>query len=45
VKIEYPKKLIAALPVASNESNALSNSLFIYRYLRNRLPIAIECCY
>src|SRR6266853_3004938 len=38
-EIEYPKKLTAALPVASNESNALSNSLLIYRYLRNRLLV------
>jgi hypothetical protein len=33
------------LPVASNESNALSNSLLIYRYLRNRLLVAMECCH
>jgi hypothetical protein len=42
-EIKYPKKLIAALPVASNESNALSNSLLIYRYLQNRLLVAMEC--
>src|SRR5260370_25718294 len=32
-------------PVASNESSALSNSLLIYRYLRKRLLVAMECCH